>query len=94
MKHLVEKLYNIIPADLEFLAHLSNILPTVEALSQCFLKVIKNETKQKTTEEDPLWSKHFFPFRKLHIFFIFQAWKNSSLKQRAKEELILCDYIL
>lgn len=34
---------------------------------------------------------------KLNIFFIFQAWKgrkNSSLKQRTKEELIYFDYIL
>lgn len=75
MKHLVEKLYNVFPDDLEFLAHLSNILPTVEALSQCFLKVIKNEIKQKATEEDPLWRKHLFLLQKAAHLFHFPGMK-------------------
>lgn len=48
--------------------------------------------------EDPLWSKHLFPFWEeswTYFFFLFfSRHENSSLKQITKEELIQFDYIL
>ena len=38
---------------------------------------------KKPQRKIPSEENTFFSFRRLHIFFIFQAWKNSSLKQRA-----------